>query len=55
MVKRDRTTTDGESYKQLKMLMKPVTIQDKYFEQMTKAKELKDMESLSDALGELEV
>ena len=51
----DSKTTDGESFKQLKTLMKPVTIQDKYFEEMTKAKELKDLESLPDALGELEL
>ncbi|KAL9951513.1 hypothetical protein ACROYT_G044187 [Oculina patagonica] len=46
---------DGESTKQLKMLGQPVHIQDKYFEEMTKVKEAKDLEHLPDAFGELKV
>ncbi|XP_078354147.1 uncharacterized protein LOC144638763 [Oculina patagonica] len=46
---------DGESTKQLKMLVQPVHIQDNYFKEMTKVKEAKDLEKLPDALIELKV
>lgn len=54
-IKEGKDLKDGEFTKQLKILMQPVTIQDEYFEEMTKVKAERDLENLPDPLSELKV